>query len=210
MKHLATATLLATLTACATTPASPTPVQHTGPELAHTTLETITIAPESDRDTYERDAFSDWVTVITGCDTRDMVLLEEDMSGRVTADDCGSRMTGEWYSAYDGVTVTDSSDLDIDHMVPLAEAWESGAADWSPEKRADYATWLEDPDHLIAVTAASNRSKGDRDPAEWLPADEAAWCWYAQTWTRIKEHWGLTADPAEYDALAGILSACQP
>lgn len=170
-------------------------------------IDSLTIADEH-RDGYDRDLFADWVSTGDGCDTRDAVLLEEDLSGTLSADDCGAAMDGEWYSVYDDTTVYSSSDLDIDHVVPLAEAWDSGAHAWTADERADYATWLDDPDHLIAVTAGSNRSKGDADPAEWMPPYEGMWCEYITTWVAIKVDWGLAVDQAEYDAIIDYATTC--
>lgn len=171
-----------------------------------TAINALTIAEEQ-RDGYDRELFSDWVTT-DGCTTREWVLIEEDTTGAASASDCGGPIPGEWYSVYDDVTVTDPSDLDIDHVVPLAEAWDSGAHAWTPEQRADYATHLTDPDHLIAVTAGSNRAKADADPAEWMPDNEDAWCDYLVTWIEIKLTWDLTVDQAEYNAITNHATGC--
>ncbi|WP_031089223.1 HNH endonuclease family protein, partial [Streptomyces sp. NRRL S-15] len=74
---------------------------------------------------------------------------------------------GGWSSYYDEVEVTEARKLDIDHMVPLAEAWDSGAYDWTAERRQAYANDLGAERSLVAVTAKSNRSKSDKDPATW-------------------------------------------
>ncbi len=70
-----------------------------------------------------------------------------------------------WYSPYDGATWTAASDVDIDHMVPLAEAWASGAWAWTTSQRQTYANDLGGPE-LWAVTDSVSQSKGDKDPAE--------------------------------------------
>ncbi|WP_144300545.1 hypothetical protein [Stackebrandtia nassauensis] len=100
----------------------------------------------------------------------DEVLLDKDSSGELGQADCGGIITGELVSVYDGTTVNRSSQLDIDDFVPLAETWDSGASQWSTHRRKTYATYLDDHRHLVAVTASSNRSKGDQDPAEWMPS----------------------------------------
>ena len=171
-----------------------------------TAIADLPVAAEQ-RDGYDRELFSDWVTT-DGCTTRELVLIEEETTGAASASDCGGPIPGEWYSVYDDVTVTDPSDLDIDHVVPLAEAWDSGAHAWTPEQRADYATHLTDPDHLIAVTAGSNRAKADADPAEWMPDNEDAWCDYLVTWIEIKLTWDLTVDQAEYNAITNHATGC--
>jgi hypothetical protein len=99
-------------------------------------------------------------------------------------------------------------DLDIDHMVPLAESWDSGASTWSASERQAYANELGDARSLIAVFASSNRSKGDQDPAEWMPPAQDYRCTYATTWVAVKTRWGLSVDPAESEALEGILAGC--
>lgn len=116
---------------------------------------------------------------------------------------------GEWVSIYDGATTTtDPSTFDVDHMVPLAEAWRSGAHGWDPELRARFANHLDEPDHLIAVTASSNRSKGDRPPNEWRPPAQSSWCRYATAWIQVKVTWDLSGTTAERDALGQMLATC--
>src|SRR5690606_9167331 len=103
----------------------------------------------------------------------------------------------------DLITVTDPSELDIDHLVPLAEVERSGARDWSEAERQAYAN---DPDVLVAVTAASNRAKGDQDPATWLPKRDR--CDYITGWVATKQRYDLTADQAEADAIRSVLARC--
>jgi hypothetical protein len=100
------------------------------------------------------------------------------------------------------------SGLDIDHLVPLAEAWDSGASTWSAAEREAYANDLGDDRALIAVSAASNRSKADQDPTAWMPPAEGYRCQYATDWIADKLRWRLTADEAETTALTDILSRC--
>src|SRR5690606_713514 len=129
-----------------------------------------------------------------------------DGQGVVTGDDC--RITaGTWFSVYDGQTLTDPSDVDIDHMVPLANAWRTGAAQWSDEQRAAFANDLDRP-QLIAVSSSSNRSKGDQDPSQWKPPRQEYWCTYAQSWIAVKAHWRLSVTADEKAALADMLSSC--
>ncbi|MFE9446667.1 HNH endonuclease family protein [Streptomyces sp. NPDC006602] len=111
---------------------------------------------------------------------------------------------------YGDVTFTQARalDIDIDHMVPLAESWNSGASAWSAQERTAYANDLDDARALIAISAASNRSKSDQDPATWQPPAEAHRCTYATDWITIKIRWCLTIDPAEQAALTGILDGC--
>src|SRR5690606_33368769 len=130
-----------------------------------------------------------------GCDTRAEVLRAE--SRRPTDTASGCRVTkGWWLSVYDGYTTDDPGELEIDHLVALHEAWMSGASRWGPERRAAFANDLGHPGALLAVTAATNRSKGSRDPAVWQPPNRDAWCDYAVDWIEVKVRWGLSADDA--------------
>lgn len=169
-------------------------------------LAQLTIAPEVDGSDYDRDAFKHWVDADgDGCDARQEVLLVEAEEG--VDPECPVER-GEWISLYDGVVVTEPSLLDIDHMVPLKEAWESSASSWTAQDREAYANDLDEPDALIAVTASTNRSKSDRDPAHWQPPDSSTWCVYATSWIRVKVKWSLNADEAEVAALRDMLATC--
>lgn len=171
-------------------------------------VEALTVAEEQN-DGYDRSLFPHWKDEDgNGCDARDDVLVAQDRSGGLTEADCGGAMTGEWVSMYDAETVTDSGDLDIDHFVPLKEAWGSGAVDWTTEDRQSYANYLGNSWHLIAVTASSNRSKSDQDPAEWMPEDESVWCAYVWAWVEVKKEWSLSVDEAERAALLEYAGAC--
>jgi hypothetical protein len=170
-------------------------------------IEALEVAEERDAG-YDRSLFPHWKDDDgNGCDARDDVLVKQDRSGNLTVDDCDAAMTGEWVSMYDGETVTASGDIDIDHFVPLKEAWGSGAVDWTTEDRQVYANWQENNWHLIAVTASSNRSKSDQDPAEWMPTDEAVWCAYIWAWVEVKTEWHLSVDDAEKTALLDYASS---
>jgi hypothetical protein len=85
-----------------------------------------------------------------------------------------------------------------------------GASGWDAQRREAFANDLGYHGTLVAVSASSNRSKGDRDPAEWKPPDEGFWCGYANWWTTVKVNWSLTADQAEVDALRSMLDGCGP
>lgn len=173
-------------------------------------IASLPVAAE-DRTGYSRDLFKHWVDQDRdGCNTRNEVLLEEatvapEVTGRctITAD------TGSWESWYDDTTVTSRTGIDIDHLIPLAEAWDSGASDWSAGEREQYANDLGDPRSLLAVTARSNRSKSDQDVSEWLPPDSSVHCRYVADWTAVKTRWGLSVDLAEQAALLDTSSGCE-
>jgi hypothetical protein len=180
---------------------SPNPSASQADTLA-TVLATLPVAPE-ERAGYARTLFRLWIDADhDGCNTRAEVLIEEAIVAPTVA--AGCRLSGgEWFSAYDGRRFTNASQLDIDHLVPLAEAWDSGAFRWSAARRQAYANDLGVPWALVAVSAASNRSKGDQDPAAWLPPRTQATCGYLADWVAVKARWGLSVDPAEMSAIAG-------
>jgi len=172
-------------------------------------LERLAVAPETDTVGYARDRFgAGWATGPGGCDTRTAVLAAESITPAVVQG-C-TVLVGEWVSVYDATRVTEPTALDVDHLVPLAEAWTSGADDWNDQQRRSFANDLDParPDALIAVTATANRAKGDGDPAEWMPPDRAVWCRYATAWITQKAAWHLTVDEAEHQALTQALATC--
>ena len=168
-------------------------------------IEGLTVASDLPMDGYDRDAFGDWTSQGSGCDTREIVLRQQATPGTYVAGKGCRAIEGEWISRYTGTTVTDSSDVDIDHVVPLAEAWRSGAATWPDELRETFANDTTRP-QLWAVDASSNRSKGDQDPTTWLPGQDV--CGYAQAWLAVKTHYQLSIDPAEHRALSDALATC--
>ncbi len=114
-----------------------------------------------------------------------------------SADGCRVRR-GRWFDPYTGKVFTDPGDLDVDHVIPLAEVHRSGGARWSAERRRAYANDLRHKDTLLAVAAGANRSKGDRDPVNWLPPRWRYRCAYLARWVGVKKLWQLRADPLEW------------
>lgn len=169
-------------------------------------LRTLTVAPEANSG-YDRDLFPHWDYLGDDCDVRDAVLIAEARSGPETGDSCPVG-AGRWFSAFDGVSVRNPSELDIDHLVPLAEAWGSGARTWSTAVREQFANDLGYAKTLIAVTASSNRSKGDQDPSEWLPTRTSYRCTYVSSWIGVKYRWRLNVDSREEAALRVIATNC--
>ena len=157
------------------------------------------------RDGYDRDLFgSDWTDADGDCrDTRDEVLAQE--SREPVGSGCDVTR-GQWLSYYDGVTWSDSSDVDIDHMVPLAEAWDSGARGWTSRARLRFANDLGDRRALVAVTDNVNSSKGDQDPAEWLP--ERLVCRYLGQYVAVKLRWSLRVDRRERGVMQELAAQC--
>ncbi len=185
-------------------------VQQEEVEPYDTLLAQLTVAPENasgidyDRDDYH-DGWSE--TTRPGCNVRELVLIAEASSISEVDQDCRPP-DGVWLSWYDDEPFSNPSRLDIDHMVPLAEAHDSGAATWPAERKFRYANDMELPAALTAVSASSNRTKGADDPADWKPPRRAAWCQYAHDWIVVKVKWSLSADQAEIDALRVMLETC--
>lgn len=169
-------------------------------------LRSLTVAPERPTG-YDRELFPHWDYIGDDCDVRDLVLISEARSGPSTGRSCPVG-TGRWFSEFDGVTVRDPGALDVDHMVPLAEAWASGARRWTTAVREAFANDRGYAGSLIAVTASSNRSKGDQDPAEWLPPRTAYRCTYVSEWIAVKWRWRITVDATEQAALRVQVNAC--
>ena len=171
----------------------------------------LTIAePPDDLPRYDRDDWRHWTDDDGDCqDTRQEVLVAESASRVTYGDDRQCRVeAGRWWDPYTGTVLTDPGDLDIDHLVPLANAHRSGGWAWSQERKRLFANDLGYDAHLIAVTASANRAKGAKGPEEWRPSDESYWCRYATDWARVKRAWDLTVTAAEAVALREMLQTC--
>ncbi|MFI5932410.1 HNH endonuclease family protein [Actinoplanes sp. NPDC051494] len=171
---------------------------------AEAQLGKLTIAKAGSMSGYSREKFPHWRSAGSNCDVRDTVLKRDGQNVKLSG--CNV-VAGSWVSRYDGDKITDPGKADIDHMVPLANAWRSGANKWTTDQRGDFANDLDDP-QLFAVSASSNRSKGDQDPSTWKPELESSWCEYAQDWITIKSVWKLTVTTAEKSALDSMLKTC--
>ncbi|WP_260618513.1 HNH endonuclease family protein [Streptomyces sp. WAC07149] len=176
-----------------------------GAAVARTQLAALTTGKPGTMAGYSRDKFTHWAEQGNKCDTRETVLKRD--GADVTQDSECRAVSGSWKSLYDGVAVNEASKLDIDHMVPLAEAWRSGASGWDAAKRKAFANDLTRP-QLLAVSAASNRSKGDQSPDLWQPPDKASWCQYGRAWTTVKSRYGLTVTDAERAMLTTMIDTC--
>lgn len=188
-----------TATAAITAPLAISPAAHaattaTYSEPLTTAINDLTVATEV-RTGYSRDLFKTWIDADgDGCNTRYEVLIQEADDPPTVGSGC-SLTGGRWYSYYDGLSWTNTSDIDIDHVVPLAEAWDSGARSWSAATREAYANDLGDYRTLVGVTDNLNQSKGDQDIAEWQPPQQK--CRYLREYVAVKHRWKLTVDSAE-------------
>lgn len=168
-----------------------------------TAIDDLPVAAEN-RTGYSRDLFQHWIDADgDGCNTRYEVLIEEADDAPTVGSGC-SLSGGRWYSYYDGESWTATSDIDIDHMVPLAEAWDSGARTWTSTERRNYANDLGFYGSLVGVTDNVNQSKSDADPAEWMPDNQK--CRYLREYVSVKIRWGLSVDSTEKSALTNLTS----
>lgn len=202
---IAATTLAAAVAVVTATPAAAYPPDPPGESAARQHLAALTVAAEGSMAGYDREKFPHWSSRSGNCDTRESVLGRDGVNV-TTGSDCYPD-TGRWYSVYDQQWVEDPSDVHIDHVVALAEAWRSGADDWSTAKRENFANDMS-TQQLIAVSGESNMSKSDEDPAQWLPDNNGYYCMYARSWINVKYSWNLTVNPAEQDALSSLLDTC--
>lgn len=183
-------------------------------EKALSILEGLAVGPPGSMAGYSRDEFPHWASEAKkygwqepdgSCDVRDTALIR-DGEGVEIGGDC-SITDGTWLDPYTGRTLTDPSGIDIDHVVPLANAWRSGAssAAWSTADREAYAN---DPEVLLSADAGANRAKGDKGPEAWKPPNHDYWCEYARRWIWIKSDWQLTVNSAEKSSLRQMLGTC--
>lgn len=170
--------------------------------------------PDAERE-YDRDAFGEaWEDVDgNGCDTRNDILQRDLVEFTLDGDDC-TVIDGTLEGPYTGTVIEfvrgqgTSSDVQIDHIVPLANAWYSGADEWTEEQRVEFAN---DPENLVAVDGPTNSSKGASTIDEWVTPDDMYWCTYTQDIIEVKDAWGLSVTIEEYDELVWMLeNACAP
>jgi hypothetical protein len=187
------------------TPALSAPVIQTSNVSASSLLSQITVASEALSSSYKRTSFRHWIDADSnGCDTRRDVLAAESTKPV----NCRTLSGGLWVSAFDGAQTNNASGFDVDHMVPLKEAWESGAHSWDSATRTSFANDLAYEHSLIAVSAKSNRSKSDRDPNNWMPPTSSFHCQYVGRWIAVKYRWTLSVDASEKTFLESKVASC--
>lgn len=181
------------------------------PGSAGAELENLTVAEPGSMSGYSREKFEHWSDAREfgwdapdpSCDVRDAALIR-DGEDVMVGDGCRIE-SGTWLDPYTTNTYTDPQDVDIDHVVPLANAWRSGASEWSADEREAYANA---PGVLLSVEDNANQEKGDKGPEAWKPPNEAIWCDYATRWISIKSEYELSVNPQEKDALSEMLATC--
>lgn len=186
-------------------PALATPPNIPTAATAKSELAGLTVRADGSMTGYSRDKFPHWITQSGTCNTREAVLKRDGTN--VVTDSACAATSGRWFSPYDGATWSAASDVDIDHVVPLAAAWRSGAASWTTAQRQSFANDMSGP-QLIAVTDNVNQAKGDQTPATWKPPLTSYWCTYAKMWVHTKYRWNLSVNSAEKTELTGMLGRC--
>ncbi|MFC4035133.1 HNH endonuclease family protein [Streptomyces polygonati] len=184
---------------------TPAALQEPSPaDTARTELAQLTVAEPHSMAGYSRAKLPHWITQHGACDTREVVLQRDGQD--VKQDDQCRAISGTWTSPYDSKEITSASMIDIDHVVPLAAGWRAGADEWTTDQRRAFANDLTRP-QLIAVSASSNRQKGDQPPDQWRP-QRSYWCTYSRAWIDVKDFYNLNVTGAEMDALAEMLDTC--
>lgn len=159
---------------------------------------------------YNRDLFNVWGDADgDGCDTREEVLIRDAVQPPAIGSGCNIG-AGLWYSVYDNVWLNNAQQLQVDHVVALKEAWDSGAKDWDPARRTAFGNDLTSRLTLIAVSSSANSDKGDTDPSNWLPPNPNDVCRYIAAWVVIKSTWDLSMDQSEHGRIRNLLNGqCQ-
>lgn len=161
---------------------------------------------------YDRDDYRHWVDADRDCeDTRVEVLVRDAVPGKVKVAKQGSScrvVSGTWEDRYSGATLTKPLALDIDHLVALKNAHESGGWAWSPQRKMEYANYLDDPLHLLAVSATENRRKSDKGPDRYMPPNQSYACEYVNAWLNMKYSWGLEIPEGVQQAIDQVLAGC--
>jgi hypothetical protein len=207
MRALAVLLAAAALAGCGSAPAASVPERRPGTALA--ALERLEVKGRAPKTGFDREQFGgDWATV-DGCDTRDRILqrdLRRITTERGSTCDVQSGLLADPYTA--GPVRFErggASEVDVDHVVALGDAWQTGAQQWSYEKRVRFAN---DPLNLLAVDASANRQKADSDAASWLPPNKAFRCDYIARQIAVKRRYRAWVKPAERDAMERVLARC--
>ncbi|MEU2772876.1 HNH endonuclease family protein [Streptomyces sp. NPDC007162] len=174
-------------------------------EIVRKELGDLNVAAPHSMAGYSRTKFPHWIIQYGTCDTREVVLQRDGTD--VLQDDQCRAVSGTWISPYDDKVFTASGQLDIDHVVPLANAWRSGADEWDTALRRKFANDLIEP-QLVAVSASSNRQKGDQSPDQWAPPLRSYWCTYSRAWTHVKYVYHLNITEPEKNKLDDMLDTC--
>jgi Protein of unknown function (DUF1524) len=182
------------------------------PANAGKALKKLEVSPPGSMAGYDREDFPHWSDAQefgwdvsdSACDVREAALIRDGEAVEV-GEGCDVE-SGRWLDPYTTRTYTDPLDIDIDHLVPLANAYRSGASEWDEAERERYAN---DPNNLLSVEDNANQEKGDKGPEAWKPPNRAIWCSYARRWVSVKADYALTINPQEKAALRQMLATCE-
>ena len=164
--------------------------------------------PKSALPSYNRSSWKHWNDEDSDCiNARHEVLIEESTTSVVMDGNCRVG-AGQWFGVFTGEQFSNPSNLDVDHMVPLKNAHDSGGWAWSASKKEEFANYLGFAGHLLAVSASANRSKGASGPESWKPTRTDYWCQYGSDWAEIKATWALTVTSHEKTALIDMVNKC--
>jgi hypothetical protein len=170
-------------------------------------LEALPVKGRAPKTGYDRGQFGDGWASVDGCDTRDR-MLDRDLTGKAFLDDCRLE-SGKLNDPYTAARITfergGASEVDIDHVVALGDAWQKGAQQWSNERRTRFAN---DALNLLSVDSSANRAKGDGDAATWLPPNKRFRCDYVARQVAVKTKYEAWVTQAEHDAIARVLAKC--
>jgi hypothetical protein len=172
-------------------------------------LDELTVKGRAPKTGYSRNSFgSAWKDVDkNGCDTRNDIL-QRDLDEKIMQNKCVVTSGVLYPDPYTGTNIIftrGKSQIDIDHVVALSDAWQKGAFAWDQPKREAFAN---DPLNLLAVQARANRQKGDADAATWLPSNKSYRCDYVARQIAVKQKYDVWVTQAEKDAMQRVLNSC--
>lgn len=157
---------------------------------------------------YKRKDWPHWIDTDGDCqNTRHELLIATSTIPVKFKDSRRCTVTyGQWLGVYTGKIFTKASQVDIDHIVPLAHAHRHGAANWTKAQRREFAN---DYDNLVVVSDRVNQAKSDKAPHEWLPPRQAYWCEYGIRWKHIKQKYRLLSTKQEQAVLNSLAKTCR-
>lgn len=179
-------------------------------EIARDALAALPTKGRAPKTGYKRSQFGDGWAKAGGCDTRN-VILRRDLTNAVLGDDNCKVQAGALSDPYTGQRIAfkrganSSGAVQIDHVVALSNAWQTGAQQLSSEQRISLAN---DPLELLAVDGPANQQKGDGDAATWLPSNKPFRCQYIARQIAVKKKYSLWVTPPERTAMERILASC--
>lgn len=179
-------------------------------EIARDALAALPTKGRAPKTGYKRSQFGDGWAKSGGCDTRN-VILRRDLANTVLGDDNCKVQAGALSDPYTGQRIAfkrganSSGAVQIDHVVALSNAWQTGAQQLSIEQRISLAN---DPLELLAVDGPANQQKGDGDAATWLPSNKPFRCQYIARQIAVKKKYSLWVTPPERTAMERILASC--